>query len=128
MRKKRLVGGAIQVPARGGEPHVHAAPVFRVVHPLHETLSLQLIDDPGDRAQPNLQLCGQLAHGTSSLEIENPQAIGLGNRQGPVEPFVQAAELVKCRDFVQQIVQPPQIFLVRHTGIYYDSRIIRFKK
>src|SRR6478672_6462126 len=109
VRQERLVRGVVQRPPLVGQRDAKAAPILGMIEAIDQALAFELIDDTGHRAQPDVELAAELAHGPRALEIEDAQAVGLRHGERAVTADVRAAELIQGRELVEQLVELEQI-------------------
>src|SRR5262245_22631977 len=77
VRQERIVRAFIQPASLGCELDLQAPAVFRVIDATDERLFLELIDHARHRAHPDVQVRGELAHGSGAPEVEDPEAVRL---------------------------------------------------
>jgi hypothetical protein len=127
MGQKRVVGVVIERPPLRGELDVQAPPVVRVIDAFDQPFFFELIDDAGHRTDPNAEIGRQFPHRAWPMEVQNPHAVRLRDGERPIQPIVQAPELIELGQVVQGFVQREQVGGEGHRPQYYDSRTIRIK-
>src|SRR5690349_12954409 len=125
--EKCFVGDAVSPASVSSELDLEAAAIGGMSHALDHLLLLELIDDAGHRAEPDVEIRRQRAHRLRAVLVEHAEAVGLRHGERVEGAFVEAAELIERGEGVQGVVEREHVGVAGHGRMlrlsYYTSQV-----